>query len=99
TVTSATAAESARTLRLRTRLVHGQTAAAQLEIVQLVDRLLRFFVRAHLHEREAARPAGGHVAHDLHGFDRARAGEQVLKVGFTGFVRKVPNVKSSTHLY
>src|SRR5206468_6765114 len=96
-VAAAAAAESARTLRFRTRLVHGQTAAAQLELVQLVDRLLRFFVCAHFNEREAARPAGGHVAHDLHRFDRARAGEQVLKIGFPGFVRKVANVKSTTH--
>jgi len=34
--------------------------------VQLGNCLLRLFIRAHLDEREAARAAGSHVAHDLH---------------------------------
>jgi len=33
--------------------------------VQIGDRLLRFLVRAHLDEREATRPPGGHVTHHL----------------------------------
>src|SRR6185295_5527329 len=95
---SAAAAESARSFRLRTRLVDRQAAAAQLIVVQLGNGLLRLFVRAHLHEREPARPARGHVAHHLHRFDGAGAGEQVLQVVFAGLVRKISHVKSATHL-
>src|SRR6185436_15781602 len=96
--TVAAAAESTRALRLRTRFVDGEAAAAKLKVIQLVDRFGCFLVRAHFHEGEPARAAGGHVAHHLHRFDGAGAGEQVLKIGFTGFVRQVSNVKSATHL-
>src|SRR6185295_9579666 len=87
-----------RELRLRTRFVDVEAAAAKLKVVQLVDRFGCFLVRSHFHEGEPAGAAGGHVAHHLHRFDGAGAGEQVLKIGFTGFVRQVSNVKSATHL-
>src|SRR4051812_42018348 len=96
---AAAAAESARALRLGARFVDGQTAAAQLIVVQLGDRLLRLFIRAHFHERKAARAPGCHVAHHLHRFHGAGAGEQILQIVLPGFVRKVSHVKSATHLY
>src|SRR5437868_8633289 len=95
---AAAAAETARALRLRPRFIHRQAASAELMIVQLGDRFLRFFIRAHLHECEAARAPGGHIAHHLHRLDGAGLREQVLKIGFPGFVRKVSHVKSATHL-
>src|SRR3954469_4924737 len=95
---AAAAAESARALRLGARFVDGQPAAAQLVVVQLGDRLLRLVVRAHLHERETARAPGRHVAHHLHRFHGAGAGEQILQIGLAGFVRKIAHVKSATHL-
>src|SRR5436190_6383348 len=46
-------------------LVDREAAAAHLMLVQLGDGFLSLFVRAHLHERESARAAGGHIAHHL----------------------------------
>jgi hypothetical protein len=73
------AAEAAGTARFfRTRFVHRQRAAAQLRFVQLGDRLLRAVIGRHLDEPEAARAAGGHVAHDGDRFHRSNALEQFL---------------------
>src|SRR5687767_10611775 len=72
-VTAAT--EAARPLRSRPRLVHREITAAEVGVVQLVDRLLRVLVGRHLDEREAARPPRGHVAHHLDGIDGARSRE------------------------
>ena len=76
------AESAAAALGLGTRLVDGEIAPAHRVVVQLVDRLLGFVVRAHLDEREPARAARGHVAHHVHRFDRARALEQLLKIRF-----------------
>lgn len=58
---------------------HGQRAAAELVVVELLNGSLGFLVGGHLHEREAAPAAGGHVGHHVHALNRARIGEQRLK--------------------
>ena len=93
-----TTAATARALRLRTRFVHGEVAAAVVVVVQRGDRLLRVLVGRHLDEREAARAAGGHVAHHVDAFHRAGAGKQLLEVLFDGLVRQVADVELSSHL-
>src|SRR5262245_45714071 len=89
------AAESA--LGLRTRLVHDQRATLHLLFVELADRLLRFLVGAHLHEREAAGPAGRHVAHHANAVDLARPAEQFGELIFGRRVWKVADVQSPAH--
>src|SRR5688572_29330331 len=92
---SATAA--ARAGRHRLGLVDRQVPAAEAVVVQLFDRLLRFLVGGHFDEPEAPRPAGGHVAHDLHALDGAAAGKQLLEILLSRAVREVAHVKFSTH--
>jgi hypothetical protein len=93
-----TAAEStASRAGLRTRFVDRQVAASKVLLVQQADRLLRFFVRAHLDKPEPTRAAGGHVAHDVDGFDRAGAREQGLKILLGRVVREVSYVKFPSH--
>src|SRR5260221_652160 len=67
-----------RVLRLGPCFVDRESARAHLMLVQLGDGLLGLFVRAHLHERESARAAGGHVAHHLHRLDVSCLGKQLL---------------------
>src|SRR2546425_550675 len=66
-------------------------------LVQLGDRLLGFFIRAHLHECESAGTARGHVAHPLHRLDVAGLRKQLLQLGLAGFVRKISNIQLTTH--
>src|SRR5829696_3421959 len=91
------AATAARPCRHRLRLVDRQVAAAEVVVVQLLDRALRLLVGRHLDEAEPAGTTGGHVAHDLHALDGATACEQLFEVLLTRGVRKVPHVKFSTH--
>src|SRR5438105_15454930 len=65
--------------------------------IQLCDRLLRLVLGAHLNERKPARPPRGHVAHHFHRFHRAGAGEQVLELRFSGFIREISDIQLSTH--
>src|SRR5688572_6741419 len=97
TSTTETATTAARACRHRLRLVDGEVTAAKIVIVQLLDRLLRLFVGAHLNEAEAARSTGSHVAHDLDAFDRAAAREELFEILLPRAVRKVSHVKFSTH--
>src|SRR5438094_257963 len=62
----ATEAAAARSLGARARFVHREVPAAELMVVELVDRRLGLLVRRHLDEREPTRAAGRHVAHHLH---------------------------------
>jgi hypothetical protein len=96
TAVSATA-ESARG-RLRTRFVDGQITTTKVVIVELANRVLGFLVRGHLDEREPARAAGIHVAHQIHAFDGADAREQAVKILIACVVREVANVKLLSHL-
>src|SRR5215203_3398785 len=84
--------------RLRTRLIHCQVAAAKLRIVQLVDRVLRVFLRHHLDERKSARPPGGHVANDVHRFDLSDTAEQIVQLLFARREGEVADVEFSSHL-
>ena len=72
-------------------------SAAHLELVELRGRLLRFLVGRHLDEREPARAARRGVTHDAHRLDRAGLAEEFLEFRFACGVRKIPNVKPSTH--
>src|SRR5437899_5215864 len=73
-------AAAASVRRLRTRFVDGEAATADLVRVQLGDRPLRLFLRAHFDECEPACPPGGHVAHHFHRFARSRAREKLLEL-------------------
>src|SRR5688572_25311280 len=101
TATAATAAAAeataARACGHRLRLVDGQVPAAEVVVVELIDRLLRFLIGRHLDEPESARPAGGHVAHDLDALDGSASGEELLQVLLSRAVREVAHVKFSTH--
>src|SRR5206468_3859860 len=69
TTITAAAAEAAAARRLRPRFVDSKAAPFELEVVQLVDCLLRLGVCAHLDEREPAGASGRHVAHHLDAVD------------------------------
>ena len=90
-------AETAAAGRLRTGLVDGETAAADLARVQLPDRGLRLFVVAHFDERKATGAPGCLIPHHRDGFDRSRAREQLLQLRFADFVRQISNLQLSTH--
>src|SRR6185295_10943213 len=89
------AAES--TFRLGTRFVDGERAAAHLELIQLACRFLRFFIGRHLDKGESACPACRGVAHDANRLHCARPAEQLLQLRLSSRVRKIPDVKPSTH--
>src|SRR5207342_931533 len=72
------AAAAEATFRFRAGLVHRQRASAHLELVEFRGSLLRFLVRRHLDEREAAGTARRSVAHHSDGLDVARLTEQFL---------------------
>jgi hypothetical protein len=94
-----TAAEStAAALGLRTRLVNGESSPAELIVIERGDGILRIFVRGHLDEREAARLAGGLVAHHIDGVDRPGASEERPEVLFGRLKRQVSDVKFSSHV-
>ena len=93
---AATAAAEA-AFRLRTRFVDDQRAAFHLLLVELADGFLRFLVRAHLDEREAARAAGGHVPHHANVVHLAGPAEQFRELIFRGRIGKVPDVESPAH--
>jgi hypothetical protein len=78
-------------------LIDGQVAAAEIMIVQLLDRALRFLVGRHLDEAEASGATGCHVAHDFDAFDVSAAREELLEILLARGVRKVPDVEFSTH--
>src|SRR5438034_6379427 len=82
---------------LRPRFVDGKTASPKLIFIQLCDRLLRLVLGAHLNERKPARAPRGHVAHHFHRFHGAGAGEQVLELRFSGFIREISDIQLSTH--
>src|SRR5205814_9161936 len=82
---------------LRRRFVDGMAASPTLILIQLCDRLLRLVLGAHLNERKPARPPRGHVAHHFHRSHRAGAGEQVLQLRFSGFIREISDIQLSTH--
>ena len=101
--TAASATEAAATTaaagacRHGLRLVDGEVAPAEVVVVQLFDRALRFLVGGHLDEAEAPGASRRHVAHDLHAFDGAASREELFEILLARGVRKVTHVKFSTH--
>src|SRR3954468_10127387 len=93
--TTAVAARAGR--RLRARLVHGEVAAAELMVVQLLDRVLRVFVGRHFDERETAGPAGRLVAHHVDAVDGADRAKQRAEILVVSVVGKVADVELSCH--
>ena len=93
---AATAATEA-AFRLRARFVDDERPAFHLLLVEFADGFLRFLVRAHLDEREAASATSRHVAHHADAVDLARAAEQFGELIFGRGVRKVPDVESPAH--
>src|SRR4051812_16567564 len=83
--------------RLRARLVHGEVAAAELMVVQLLDRVLRVLVGRHFDEREAAGAAGRLIAHHVDAVDRADRAKQRAEILVVGVVGKVADVELSCH--
>src|SRR5215831_12662276 len=80
------------------RLAHGERTAAERLAVQGGDRRLSLVVGRHLHEREAARPAGLPVGDDLDLLDLAAVLlEERAELRFLGLVGEVPNVQSLSH--
>ena len=96
TATAATTATEA-AFRFRTCFVDDQRAPVHLLLVEFGDGFLRFLVRAHLDESEAARAAGRHVAHHANAVHLAGAAEQFGELIFGCGVRKVPDVESPAH--
>src|SRR5262245_27398489 len=66
TEAAATATPEAAPGRLGSRFVDREGAAAELRLVELIDRPLGVVVGGHLDEREAARSPRRHVAHHAH---------------------------------
>jgi hypothetical protein len=63
--TAATAAAAATTLGTLFSFIHAERTTVDHLAVDAFDRALRLFVRAHRHEREAARLPRGAVGHDM----------------------------------
>ena len=90
-VASATAAAPAATVAAaatgrasftRACFVYGQRPAVNGFAIEFSDRLLRILLRAHRHEREAARFAGKLILHQRDLLDWSRLSEKILKIGF-----------------
>ena len=79
-------------------LVDVDGAPIELAAIELLDRRLGLLVRAHLDEGEATRTAGVAIHHDLRVGDGPDLPEGVAQSDLGGVVRKIPNVKASTHL-
>jgi hypothetical protein len=79
-------------------LVDGQVAALELLAGQGRDRRLGLLVGAHLHEAEAAGPAGVAVHHDLGGLHPAVLGEQLVQVAVGHAEGEVADVQLLAHL-
>src|SRR5205823_883008 len=88
TPASAESTTTAATRLLRPRFVHRQRASTEALLVELRDRILRVLIGRHFHEREAARPAGFAIPHDVHGRDIAGFRKQRGEVVFIGVVRE-----------
>ena len=97
--TAAAAAETATTapIRFGPRLVHGEIAAAQRILVELLNRLLRILVGGHLHEREAARAARHLIAHDGDRLDLTGLSEEILQILLAGAEREIAHKKFPSH--
>src|SRR5712691_11830718 len=76
-------------LRLRPRLVNDEIAIPEEPTVQHLDRLGGLFLRGHLDEPEAARPARELVGDDPHGLDGSRLGEQLAEILLGGLKGEV----------
>jgi hypothetical protein len=80
-------------LRFRTGFVDGELASAEAGIRQRSYGGLRLIIGGHLDERKPARPTGGHVAYDVHGFDGAGTGKQGLQVLLARIERQIANIQ------
>src|SRR4249920_1104715 len=77
--------------------IDRQAAATHLELIEFGSRLLRLLVGGHLDERESPRASRRGVTHDTHRLHCARLAEELLQLRFSRAVRKIPDVKPSTH--
>jgi hypothetical protein len=96
TEAAATATEPA-ACRLGPCFVDREGPAAELGLVELIDRALRIVVARHLDEREASGTAGRHVAHDPDGIHWADLPEHLFELGFSRFVREITHKQPATH--
>src|SRR5205085_11364406 len=94
---TAAAAEAARTLLARTRLVDDDRPAVEGLAVHAVDRGLRLGIGAHLDEAEAFRAAGITVHHDLRRRHGAVLSESLLEIVVPYVVREVADVEFVAH--
>ena len=97
TTEAATAATEPAAGRLGPCFVDREGAAAELCLVQLIDRALGVVVARHFDEREPAGPASRHVPHDADGIDRADLPEHLFEFGFPRFVREITHKQPTTH--
>jgi hypothetical protein len=95
--TCAYAGTTAAAGRAFTSLVHVQITALKIVPVELLDRLLGLFVRAHLDEAEAAGFAGQTVHHHRGPLAGSGAAEQLLEVLAGGSEIEVAYEKPSAH--
>jgi hypothetical protein len=84
---AAPAAATKAALWLGPGFVDHERAPVELMLVQLADSSLRFLIRAHLDEGEAAGSSSSHVAHHADGVDLASAAEQFSELILGGRVR------------
>jgi hypothetical protein len=94
---AAAAAATAATAGTLLSFVHLEGSPVQLATVELLDRLLRLLIRAHLDEREAPRATRLAIHHDLHVCDGPDLPEGLAKAELSGVVRKIPDIETSTH--
>ena len=87
---AATTATEAAAGRLGPRFVDREGAAAELGLVELVDRALGIVVARHLDEREPACASRSHVAHDADGIHGADVPKHLFELGFSRLYGRLP---------
>jgi hypothetical protein len=94
----ARATTRARELFPRTGFIYGKVASMQSLPVQSLSGILRFLVRRHGYEGEAAGPARHFILNQDSFADRAGLCEKVLKVVLCGVEGKIPDIKFGCHM-
>jgi hypothetical protein len=74
--------------------IHSQCSALKVFIVELFDRLVRFFSRREFDKRETSRFACHLVKHHVHGRDSSSLRKIILEIGISGLVGQVADEKS-----
>jgi hypothetical protein len=83
---------------LWTRNIYVQRAAIHLRPIHLRDRILRFGLVSHFHERKSAGLAGRSVGNDLHTLYVAELADRRMKIVLRRLITEIPH-KDVNHCF